>query len=67
VADQQDAVEAERVEERQDVAGDVLLRPFVGSRTGPAVARQVGRDDPQPGRRVGKQIAIRPVVLRLSM
>ena len=64
VRHEQHAVEPERVQQGQHVAGDVLLRPLVRSRPGPPVAGQVGRDDPQPGRRVGQQLPIRPVVLR---
>jgi hypothetical protein len=64
VAHQQDAIEAERVEEGEDVAGDILLRPSMRRGSGPAVPGQVGRDDAQAGRRVGQKIPVHPVVLR---
>jgi hypothetical protein len=67
VSHQQDTIQPESVEKSQDAAGYVILRPLVRSGPGPAVAGQIGRDDAQPGRRIGQQIPILPMVLRPSV
>ena len=57
-------VEAEHVEQRENVGRDILLGPTVRRRPRPAVAGQVRCDDAHPGRWVRQEIPVLPMVLR---
>jgi hypothetical protein len=64
VADELDAIEAERVEDGEDVGGEVLFVVAEPGRVGPAEAAQVQRDDAVVGGQGWDDVAPQVVMLR---